>query len=89
MWFLANRILRGTDAVSQFASFPRPCPTTSRRSVIPAGNIRQPQSDFSRHKSVSNSLLGCGYGISEEPSDAERQLICIIGMDLDADLRAK
>ena len=66
--YARNWILRGTDTVSQFASFPRPCPTTSRPRVIPTGNIRQRYSDFSRHISLSKSLLGCRSGIAAEPS---------------------
>src|ERR1700691_4786598 len=35
-----------TADVKQFASVLQPCPTTSRPRDIPAGNIRQQQTDF-------------------------------------------
>ena len=71
--------MRGTDDVSQFASFPRLCPTTSRPRVIPAGNIRQRYSDFSRHISLSKSLLGCRSGIAEEPNHTDRDSLTLRG----------
>ena len=51
-----------TDSASQFDRFLQPCPTTSRPRDIPAGNIRQRQTDFSPHISLSKSIRGCGSG---------------------------
>ena len=72
----------------KFDSFRSPCPTTSRPRDIPAGNIRQRQTDLSPHISLSKSLRGCGAVVSEELSQADHDtLICFIGRHLGADLR--
>jgi hypothetical protein len=46
---------RRAGDVKQFASILEPCPTTSRPRHIPAGNIRQRQTDSSPHVSLSKS----------------------------------
>jgi hypothetical protein len=67
-----------TDSASQFDRFLQPCPTTSRPRDIPAGNIRQRQTDLSPHISLSKSLRGCGVVVSEELSQADHDtLICL------------
>ncbi len=77
----------GTGDVSQFALFPQPCPTTSRPRDIPAGNIRQQQTDSSHRISLGKSLRGCGAAISEELTQADStSLICLSGRHLDASL---
>src|ERR1017187_6522596 len=63
----------GTGDVSQFDSFPPPCPTTSRPRDIPAGNIRQHQIDSSHQLSLSKSLRGCGAAVSEALLSRQRQ----------------
>jgi hypothetical protein len=69
-----------TDSASQFDRFLQPCPTTSRPRDIPAGNIRQRQTDLSPQSSLSKSLRGCGTGATDRPNQADNDsLICFIG----------
>src|SRR5579863_447796 len=76
-----------TDSASQFDRFLQPCLTTSRPRDIPAGNIRQRQTDLSPHTSLSKSLRGCEVVVSEVLSQADHDtLICLVGRHLDADL---
>ena len=64
---------RRAGDVKQFASILQPCPTTSRPRDIPAGNIRQRQTDSSPHISLSKSLRGCEADVSEELSQRVKQ----------------
>src|ERR1700691_4550116 len=74
-----------TDSASQFERFLQPCPTTSRPRDIPAGNIRQRQTDLSPQSSLSKSLRGCGIGVTDRPNQADNDsLICFIGRHLGA-----
>src|SRR5260370_18851940 len=52
--------------VDKFDRFLQSCPITSRPRDIPAGNIRQDQTDLSPHFSLGESLRGCGAAVSEE-----------------------
>ena len=69
----------------KFDSFMSPCPTTSRPRDIPAGTIRQQQSDLSLHISLSTSLRGYGAPFSEELSQVDPDtLSCLVSRHLDA-----
>jgi hypothetical protein len=71
----------------KFDSFMSPCPTTSRPRDIPAGTIRQQQTDLSPHISLSTSLRRCGAPFSEELSHLDPDtLICLVSGHLDANL---
>jgi hypothetical protein len=71
----------------KFDSFMSSCPTTSRPRDIPAGTIRQQQTDLSPHISLSASLRGCGAPFSEELSQADPDtLICLVSRHLGANL---
>ena len=60
------------------------CPTTSRHSVIPAGNIREQQPDLSPGILLGRSLRGCGAAVSEELRQADYDtLICLVGRHLE------
>src|ERR1039458_10859001 len=59
-----------TDSASQFDRFLPPCPTTSRPRDIPAGNIRQQQTDSSPNFSLSKSLRWCAAAIPDVLSQA-------------------
>jgi hypothetical protein len=75
MLHLYSRLLnfRRAGDVKQFASILQPCPTTSRPRDIPAGNIRQRQTDSSPHLPLNKSPRGCGAGVSEELSQTVRK----------------
>src|SRR5208282_2142342 len=75
MLHLYSRLLsfRRAGDIKQFASILQPCPTTSRPRHIPAGNIRQRQTDSSPHLSLSKSFRGCGADVSEELSQSVKQ----------------
>src|ERR1700690_3075146 len=93
MLHLYSRLLsfRRAGDVKQFASILQPCPTTSRPRDIPAGNIRQRQTDSSPHVSLSKSLRGCGADFSEAESNSEAATTAssVFSGKLDADLRGK
>ena len=71
----------------KFDSFMSPCPTTSRPRDIPAGTIRQQQTDLSPYISFSTSLRGSGAFFSEELSQVDPDTpSCLVSKHLDANL---
>jgi hypothetical protein len=71
----------------KFEGFLQWCPTTSRPRDIPAGNIRQQQTDLSPHISLGKSLRGCGKAVPEELIQADLNTpIWLGGRHLDRDL---